>query len=451
MRPHRLHLSAFGPFPGEVQVDLDQLSSGGLFLLQGPTGAGKTTLLDGLCFALYGRVPGARGIARLRSDHAPAGTACSASLELTVAGRRLRVTRTPSYSRPKKRGDGVVEAKATARLERLTGGEWRTVSTRPDEVGAELEQLLGMNADQFWQVVLLPQGQFAEFLRAGAKERGALLETLFRTDRFRDAESWLAERRRFLRERFDAAAAEARSLVARVAEAAQVDEPETDPELAWYDEVVATAEAAVTAATADAVAGDAAVAQTSDLLRVTERLADRQRRRREAERTVADLAAARPEIDAARADGEAARRAAPLLPIADRADDVAASLVRAAAEAARLAAAVGVQPDDDLGALSDQARARLGRLDGLRDTAVRLRDAESRLAEAASALAQLDERAVAVTAERDSLPARVLAATGRRAVAAAAAATLPAAHAAAEGLATVAADAAQLHNLRVRL
>jgi exonuclease SbcC len=451
MRPHRLHLSAFGPFPGVVEVDLDQLSSGGLFLLQGPTGAGKTTLLDGLCFALYGRVPGARGVARLRSDHAPADVPCSASLEVTVAGRRLRVTRTPTFTRPKKRGDGLVEEKATARLEELRGGEWRTVSTRPDEVGAELEQLLGMSADQFWQVVLLPQGLFAEFLRAGAKERGALLETLFRTDRFRDAETWLAERRRLLRERFDTVAGEARALVARVAEAAQVDEPDADPDIAWYDEVLAAVEAAVTATTADAVAGDAAVAQTSEMLRAAERLADRQRRRREAERTVTDLAAARPEIDAVRAGVEAARRAAPLLPVADHADDVAAALAQTESEAGRLAASVGVRPDDDLTTLADLARARIGLLDGLRDIAAQLADNERRLAEAASTVATLDERTATVTAEQAAMPALVTAATARRAAGVAATTALPAARGDAERLATLAAENALLAELRTRL
>ncbi|MDT7546205.1 MAG: repair protein SbcC/Rad50, partial [Actinomycetota bacterium] len=60
MRPHHLRLTAFGPFAGTVEVDLDALSEAGLFLLHGDTGAGKTTLLDAMGFALYGRVPGVR-------------------------------------------------------------------------------------------------------------------------------------------------------------------------------------------------------------------------------------------------------------------------------------------------------------------------------------------------------------------------------------------------------
>ena len=71
MRLHRLQVQAFGPFAELQQVDFDALAEGGLFLLHGPTGAGKTSVLDAVCFALYGRVPGARATAsRLRSDHA---------------------------------------------------------------------------------------------------------------------------------------------------------------------------------------------------------------------------------------------------------------------------------------------------------------------------------------------------------------------------------------------
>lgn len=61
MRLHRLEVTAFGPFAETATVDFDELGADGLFLLHGQTGAGKTTVLDAIAFALYGRVPGARG------------------------------------------------------------------------------------------------------------------------------------------------------------------------------------------------------------------------------------------------------------------------------------------------------------------------------------------------------------------------------------------------------
>ncbi len=113
MRLHRLDITAFGPFGGFQTVDFDELSSAGLFLLHGPTGAGKTSVLDAVCYALYGSVPGVRQSGQglgLRSDHAEVGTRTEVRLELTVAGRRLELTRQPPWARPKKRGAGSTPA-----------------------------------------------------------------------------------------------------------------------------------------------------------------------------------------------------------------------------------------------------------------------------------------------------------------------------------------------------
>ena len=91
MRVHSLSLTAFGPFADRVDVDLDDVGRDGLFLLWGPTGAGKTTLLDGVVYALYGTVPGARGEERrLRSDHAADVVRTVVSCEVSLGGERLR-------------------------------------------------------------------------------------------------------------------------------------------------------------------------------------------------------------------------------------------------------------------------------------------------------------------------------------------------------------------------
>ncbi|MFC5218058.1 AAA family ATPase [Streptomyces coerulescens] len=201
MRLHRLDLTAFGPFGGTQTVDFDALSLAGLFLLHGPTGAGKTSVLDAVCYALYGSVPGARqsgqGMA-LRSDHAAAGTRTEVRLELTVAGRRLEVTRQPPWERPKKRGSGTTLDKAQTWLREhdAQAGTWKDLSRSHQEIGEEITQLLGMSREQFCQVVLLPQGDFARFLRADAEARGKLLGRLFDTHRFAEVEKRLAERRR---------------------------------------------------------------------------------------------------------------------------------------------------------------------------------------------------------------------------------------------------------------
>ncbi|MZF83676.1 SMC family ATPase [Streptomyces sp. SID5643] len=202
MRLHRLAVTAFGPFGGTQTVDFDDLSSAGLFLLHGPTGAGKTSVLDAVCYALYGSVPGARQGGgqgtTLRSDHAAPATRTEVTLDLTVAGRRLEVTRQPPWERPKKRGTGTTLDKAQTWLREYdaTAGAWKDLSRSHQEIGEEITQLLGMSREQFCQVVLLPQGDFARFLRADAEARGKLLGRLFDTRRFADVEKRLAERRR---------------------------------------------------------------------------------------------------------------------------------------------------------------------------------------------------------------------------------------------------------------
>src|SRR6201996_9211398 len=202
MRPHRLQVTAFGAFGGTAEVDFDSLADSGLFLLHGETGAGKTTLLDAIGFALYGRVAGERNKSkRLRSDHASPDVRTEVVFETTIGPRHLRITRNPQQTRPKRQGNGVTTEPARVLLEEETGGHWHTGSTRANEADREIADAMGMSAEQFYQVVLLPQGQFARFLHADAEERRALLQRLFRTDRFRTVEDWLATRRRTTRER----------------------------------------------------------------------------------------------------------------------------------------------------------------------------------------------------------------------------------------------------------
>src|SRR5579859_7157324 len=229
MRPHRLRVTAFGAFGGTVEVGFDELASAGLFLLHGETGAGKTTLLDAIGFALYGRVPGERSKARrLRSDHAAEGTSTEVQLEATLGGRRMRITRRPEQQRPKRRGGGTTTEQAKVLLEEHDGTSWRAVSTRAGEADDEIKTLVGMSAEQFYQVVLLPQGLFAQFLHAAADKRAELLEQLFGTDRFGKVEDWLAERRRSTARAVADAEQDVRQLAAIIGQVAGPDSASPD-------------------------------------------------------------------------------------------------------------------------------------------------------------------------------------------------------------------------------
>ncbi|WP_405010721.1 AAA family ATPase [Kitasatospora sp. NBC_01539] len=260
MRLHRLTLTAFGPFAGTEEVDFDTLAASGLFLLRGATGAGKSSVLDAVCYAVYGEVPGARKGNPLRSDHAAPGLLTEVRLELTLGGRRLEITRSPEQQRPKLRGTGTTTEKARTLLrERVPGTDggapgWQALSRSHQEAGEEIGRLIGMSREQFCQVVLLPQGDFARFLRADTKQRAELLGRLFDTRRFGQVERWLADRRT----RQEAAVREGRqrlrALAARAEEAAG---PDAEPQDAWVP--AEDGSAASAAGLVDGVLGWAAV------------------------------------------------------------------------------------------------------------------------------------------------------------------------------------------------
>jgi exonuclease SbcC len=434
MRPHQLHVTAFGAFGGTVAVSFDDLASSGLFLLHGETGAGKTTLLDAIGFALYGRVPGERGkTRRLRSDHAGPGTSTEVRLEATLGGRRMRITRRPEQVRAKLRGTGTTTVPAKILLEELTGGSWRAVSTRAGEADAEIADLMGMSAEQFFQVVLLPQGEFAKFLHADADERRKLLQRLFATDRFRAVEDWLAVRRRDTAREVEEARQGIAELAARITQAAI---PAARDGSALAGEASADASgltsenglpspdwAAGLAAAAAARAGTCAeqvrvlraeLDQAQDCLRAAERRAERQRRRTDALRTSEQLAEATPAVGALRRELDAAVRAAEVISALTEAERTATALAeaRAAEDQARVLAgeipgapgtgAPGTGSAESAAGLrahAQQHTTRLGRLEVLRALSTQA-DEEDQAAKASlTAAATLAAEIAAVQAE----------------------------------------------------
>lgn len=192
MRILSLTIEGFGPFAGREEINFEKLSSEGLYLIAGPTGAGKTSILDAICFALYGRVPGARDEAKqLRSQFASSNTPTQVILECEVRDKRIKIERSPAYERPKQRGTGYTTQRPSVSYFERVGSEWIGRAHKYEEVGSLIRETVGLTADQFTRVIMLPQGDFAAFLRAEPKEREAILERLFGTERFGQVAEYL--------------------------------------------------------------------------------------------------------------------------------------------------------------------------------------------------------------------------------------------------------------------
>lgn len=189
MTPLKLTMRAFGPYAGETVIDFDKLDGRHLFLICGPTGAGKTTILDAMCYALYGKTSGDRTGSHMRSDYASTAQKTEVIFDFRIGDKTYRATRSPEQTIDKKRGKGQTRAAMQASLSELEEGrEVRTIRTGVEEAAGKL---IGLNASQFCQVILLPQGDFRKLLVAKADEREAILKQLFKTQRFSDFQNEL--------------------------------------------------------------------------------------------------------------------------------------------------------------------------------------------------------------------------------------------------------------------
>ncbi|MFJ6026254.1 AAA family ATPase [Pseudarthrobacter sp. NPDC092424] len=434
MRIHSLRISGFGPFAGTEEIDFDRLSAHGLFLLNGPTGAGKTSVLDAICFALYGSVPGARQEGkRLRSDHADPSREPAVTCVFSAQGRRFEVTRSPAWDKPSARGrNGFTTQQAKTLLRERIGADWKELSARNDEAGAEIMAVLGMDREQFTRVVMLPQGDFAAFLRSKATDRLELLQKLFGTQRFEAVEQDLVRQAQLARQEVAAISGQLAMLAGRAEseaaalglDAAEQQDTGAEARLAWLQQAAVDRLAALEADADEAgkiSRGRVAAAEAE------EARTERGRRLRAASVRKAAVEAGGPELE-----GHLLRlarhRQAEVLAGQLHSVDAAAAKVRAAAGAAgssltllRVSAAeeaelAGLELRDSAG-LPANAAAELGRLRSLQAVVEarlpdeeRLQSLRGRQAglvkeqeKLAAALTDLGRRAAELQGEQDRL------------------------------------------------
>lgn len=181
MRPLKLQMSAFGPYAGQVVIDFTRFGKSGLYLISGDTGAGKTTIFDAITFALYGEASGTnRDSDMFRSKYADSQTPTEVSLEFEYDSVTYRITRNPSYERPRLRGSGMTVRNADATLHMPDG----TTVSGIRNVDEKILEIMGIDKVQFTRIAMIAQGDFMKLLFSKTDERQKIFRRLFKTDLF---------------------------------------------------------------------------------------------------------------------------------------------------------------------------------------------------------------------------------------------------------------------------
>ncbi|TGG86779.1 hypothetical protein E4650_09835 [Geotoga petraea] len=195
MKPLKLKFKAFGPFLEEQEIDFEKLKNDRLFLITGPTGAGKTTIFDAICFALYGNGSmGERGNANSRSDFADENTDTFVEFEFMLKDKKIKINRTPTYMRAKKRGDGLTENRTTADIKIYKNEELISEGYGADEVTEIVKKYLNLDYNQFRQIMMIPQGEFRKLILAGSDERAEIFKKIFDISIYEQFENKIVEK-----------------------------------------------------------------------------------------------------------------------------------------------------------------------------------------------------------------------------------------------------------------
>lgn len=179
VKPIKLVLCAFGPYAEKVEIDFEKLGGKGLYLITGDTGAGKTTIFDAITFALYGEPSGnVREASMFRSKYAKENTPTYVELSFLYQNKQYHIRRNPEYIRKKEKKEGYTTQKADATL---TFPDGRSPITKSKEVTKAVTELIGIDRNQFIQIVMIAQGDFLRLLLAKTEERSKIFREIFDT------------------------------------------------------------------------------------------------------------------------------------------------------------------------------------------------------------------------------------------------------------------------------
>lgn len=342
MRPSILTMQAFGPFAGTERINFADLGESPLFLINGPTGSGKTTILDAICYALYGSTTGnERDAKEMRCQQSDPNLLTEVTFEFSLGGSSYRITRSPDQDRPKLRGDGITKHPSRADLYQL--GPDGTIDTgellvekKISEATEYIRSITGMNADQFRQVMVLPQGQFRKLLMADSKDKQKIFESLFETTIYTKIEERLKEDSKDIRD----SVAHGQSVILNIMETGGVTD--SADLLAQIDTTSSELSERTTAKDTANMAWQAAERALDDANKLKTDF-DTLEQVKAQENT---LKARLPEINADRAQAKLARAADKLKPIYDRFNEAQTALSKSKQEVAEAEQALAIAEKD---------------------------------------------------------------------------------------------------------
>lgn len=179
MRPLQLKLKGINSYREEQVIDFETLTSQGLFGIFGPTGSGKSTILDAMTLALYAKLP--RDTKNFINTNE---TTASVSFLFSITTDRTRKYLAERSFRYHNNTYTSTVRNTTGRLIVCDGENETVLADKPTEVTAECIRLLGLTSEDFMRTVVLPQGQFSEFLHLKNKERRIMLQRIFHLEKY---------------------------------------------------------------------------------------------------------------------------------------------------------------------------------------------------------------------------------------------------------------------------
>lgn len=198
MKPLNLKLTAFGPYANIATIDFSKFGDKGMFLISGDTGAGKTTIFDAIVYALYGVASGSlrNDSKSFRSDYTHSSVKTEVELTFECHDKIYRVNRKPSQTIYNKKTNKETNKQAEADLIIINDDKADVLASKDRDVTKKIEEIIGINAEQYKSVAMLAQGEFQKVITEKSDERKIILRNIFDTYKFNILQNYIKENKK---------------------------------------------------------------------------------------------------------------------------------------------------------------------------------------------------------------------------------------------------------------